>query len=131
MAQYSDLPVYKASYDMLVEMFVLIRNFGREYKYSVGDSLKKEGIAMITLIYRANSREDKAGALAEAREHIEVIRLLIRVMKDLHQYQIHAGNHWQLVAHLNLAMLLNQIGLLKQQEYPRYDQPSPKFYHLK
>ena len=40
---------------------------------------------MLTLIYRANTRHQKNDVLQMAREQIEVIRLLIRVMKDMKQ----------------------------------------------
>ena len=88
MAQYSELPVYKATYDLLLAIFQFTKDFSKEYKYTVGESLKKETIDLITLIYRANSRTDKAETLQTAREHIEVIRLLVRLMKDMHQIGI-------------------------------------------
>jgi hypothetical protein len=40
------------------------------------------------LIYRSNTRHQKADVLQMAREQIEVIRLLIRVMKDLKQISL-------------------------------------------
>jgi hypothetical protein len=85
MALHSELPVYKASYDLLLEIFLFTRNFSKEFKYTIGESIKKETIELLTLIFRANSRRDKEQVLQEAREHIEVIRLFIRLMKDLHQ----------------------------------------------
>jgi hypothetical protein len=42
------------------------------------------------LIYRANSKKEKLEVLQEAREHIEVIRLLVRVMNDLRQINLSA-----------------------------------------
>ena len=88
MGNYSELPVYKATYDLLLEMFVFTKDFHKEYKYTVGESLKNETIELITLIYRANSRSDKVSVIQEAREHIEVIRLLVRLMKDMHQISL-------------------------------------------
>ena len=88
MAHYNELPVYKATYDLLLEMFRFTKDFTKEYKYTVGESLKKETIELIILIYRANSRRDKQETLQTAREHIEVIKLLIRLMKDLHQINV-------------------------------------------
>lgn len=85
---HSDLPVYKASYDLLLSIFVFTKNFSKEYKYSVGEALKKETMALLTLIFRANTRKDKVEVLQEARERIEVIRLYIRVMKDLKQISL-------------------------------------------
>jgi hypothetical protein len=40
------------------------------------------------IIYRANSRKDKLEILQRAREHVEVIRLWIRLMKDLNQISL-------------------------------------------
>lgn len=88
MAIYNELPVYKASYDLLIEIFRFVKNFSKEYKYTVGDNLKKETIDLIMLIYRANSYRDKLKIIQEAREKIEVIRLLVRLMKDLRQISL-------------------------------------------
>ena len=88
MAKYDELPVYKASYDLLLEIFLFTKDFRRDYKYTAGESLKKETLELITLIYRANSKADKRETLQLAREKIEVIRLFIRLMKDLKQVSI-------------------------------------------
>lgn len=88
MALYSDLPVYKATYDLLLGIFEFCKYFSKEYKYTVGESLKKETIELLTLIYRANTKYQKTEILQTAREQIEVIRLLIRVMKDMKQVSL-------------------------------------------
>lgn len=88
MGQYNELPVYKATYDLLLSIFQFTRDFSREYKYTVGESLKKETIELLTLIYRANSKYQKVEILQTAREQIEVIRLLIRLMKDMKQISL-------------------------------------------
>ncbi|MBI5218130.1 MAG: four helix bundle protein [Bacteroidia bacterium] len=56
MATYDNLPVYKASYDLLVEIFQFVKNFSKEYKYTVGEKLKNETLEMIMNIFRANSK---------------------------------------------------------------------------
>ena len=88
MALYSELPVYKATYDLLLGIFRFTKDFGKEYKYTVVESLKKETIELLTLIYRANVKRDKQEVLQEARERIEVIRLFIRLMKDMQQISV-------------------------------------------
>jgi len=42
MPLYLYLPVYKASYDLLLELFRFAKDFNREYKYTLGESIKKE-----------------------------------------------------------------------------------------
>jgi len=88
MALYGELPVYKATYDLLLAIFRFTKDFGKEYKYTVWESLKKETIELFTLIYRANLKRDKQEVLQEARERIEVIRLFIRLMKDMQQISV-------------------------------------------
>ncbi|MGK0316870.1 MAG: hypothetical protein ACI86M_003108 [Saprospiraceae bacterium] len=85
MGLHQELPVYKASYDILLAIFEFTKSFIKDYKYTVGESLKKETIELLTLIYRANSRQNKGDVLQEARERIEVIQLFIRFMKDMKQ----------------------------------------------
>jgi hypothetical protein len=85
---YNDLPVYKATYDLLLEIFRFTTHFSKEYKYTVGDCIKKETLDLITLIYRANNRRNRKDIIEEAREKIEVIRLYIRLMKDLQQISV-------------------------------------------
>jgi hypothetical protein len=88
MALYSQLPVYRASYDLLVSIFDFSRNFTREYKYTIGEKLKSETVDLITHIYRANSRQEKRPVLQQARENVEVIRLYMRLLRDLQQVSI-------------------------------------------
>lgn len=38
--QYNELPVYKATYDLLLGMFWFTKEFSKEFKYTVGESLK-------------------------------------------------------------------------------------------
>jgi hypothetical protein len=88
LALFSDLPVYKATYDLLLAIFQFTKDFSKDYKYTVGESIKKETLELLTLIYRANVKRDKNEVLVEARERIEVIRLFIRLMKDMQQISI-------------------------------------------
>jgi hypothetical protein len=85
---HSDLPIYKATYDLLLAIFQFVKDFSKEYKYSVGEAMKKETMAMMTLIFRANTRNDRKEVLMEARERLEVIRLYVRLMKDLKQINV-------------------------------------------
>jgi hypothetical protein len=47
--EYKDLPIYKASYDLLIEIFKFTKEFKKEYKYTIGESIKNEGMSMMTL----------------------------------------------------------------------------------
>jgi hypothetical protein len=85
---YDELPVYKASYDLLLDIFQFTTNFTREYKFTIGERLKTEAIELIVLVFRANSKASKFDIIQQAREQIEVLRLLIRLLKDLKQISL-------------------------------------------
>ncbi len=88
MALYTNLPVFKASYDLLIALFKTGRNFSREYKFTLGENIKKEAIEMVKNIYRANKTADKAPHLEQAREALEIVRLELRMLKDLKQVNL-------------------------------------------
>ena len=88
MATYDNLPVYKASYDLLLEIFLFSKNMDKEYKYTIGEDLKKETTTMITNIYRANCNQNKKDLIQGGRENLEVIRLYLRLIKDLKQINL-------------------------------------------
>lgn len=88
MATYDNLPVYKVSYDLLQKIFSIVHNFGREYKFTLWETIKKEIMDLILSIYRANSHKEKQSYLEQARWHIELIRLLIRLCKDLREIDL-------------------------------------------
>lgn len=46
MGKYDELPVFKASYDLLVEIFSFTINFSKEYKYTVGERLNNETLIL-------------------------------------------------------------------------------------
>ena len=86
MATYDNLPIYHASYSLLLELFRFTRDFNREYKYTLGESIKKETVEMIIHIYEANSdKEQRYAHIRSARKNVEVIRLFIRLLRDLRQ----------------------------------------------
>ncbi len=83
--KYDELPVYKASYDLILEVFKTSQTIKREYRYTLGERLKMEIVELMMCIYHANITVDKEPYILKAREHIEVIKLQIRLLHDLGQ----------------------------------------------
>ncbi len=89
MATYDLLPVYKSTYDFLLEIFRFSKSFTREYKYTIWQELKSETMKLILSIYRANSsRDDRYVLLEDARITLETTRLILRLTKDLKQISL-------------------------------------------
>lgn len=85
MAIFSNLPVYKAAYNLHLEIYHQTHFFSREYKFTLGEKLKNEVLDLMVQVYKANKsrQETRLGYIETARQNIEVIRLLVRVAKDL------------------------------------------------
>ncbi len=85
---YDNLPVYKATYDLLLQIFRMNRNFQRDYRYTLGENVKNELIALLVCIYYANSTVQKAAYLQKAKEHMVRVKLQVRLLMDLKQISL-------------------------------------------
>ncbi|MDE5690894.1 MAG: four helix bundle protein [Alistipes sp.] len=85
MAIYDNLPVFKATYDLLLQVVKLSVHIRRDARYTMGESLKKEIIGLCICIYRANMTSEKGPLIEEAREKLVPIKLLIRLLHDTQQ----------------------------------------------
>ena len=88
MATYNQLPVYKATYDLLLYVYQIGKNVQRDYRYTLGETLKKDLIMILTLIYRANSTRQKVETIIEAREKLVAVKLQLRLLHDLKQLSL-------------------------------------------
>lgn len=83
MALYSELPVYKDVYQLLLEVYDITRQFSREYKYSLGQDMKKDVLELMRSLYRANRSKEKEQFLLEFLEQYELLKIEIRLSYDL------------------------------------------------
>jgi hypothetical protein len=59
MALYFDIQVFKDVYQLILKIFDFTKEFPREYKFTLGQDLKQDGINLVRSIYRANKRREK------------------------------------------------------------------------
>ncbi|MDR0982703.1 MAG: four helix bundle protein [Culturomica sp.] len=97
MGLYEELPVFKASYDLLLALFILVKNLTREYKYTIGEDMKKEVLETVKLIYVANTLRDKSEKIFEARQHLATFRIYLRLMMDMKQIGLKKFTHINLL----------------------------------
>jgi hypothetical protein len=86
-----ELPVYRSAYAFLLSMFQLCRGFDREYKFTWGENIKKDGLELLQLVYLACVRAENSDLLLQARERLELIRLQMRLLMDLKQISLFIG----------------------------------------
>ena len=85
MAMYSELPVYKTAYQLLLRLVSMSPSWQRDYRYTLGQEVKQELVDLLVLICRANSVRDKGAVLQEAREATERVKIYVRLLRDLRQ----------------------------------------------
>ena len=83
MALHTELPVYRDTYKLVLEIFVSTKNFPKEYKYSLGRDMERDVLVLMRCIYRANRAQEKTTFLNEFLDNFEILKLEIRVCVDL------------------------------------------------
>ena len=84
MAIHTQLPIYKAAYDLLDAATDMTKNMPRDFKVSIGGKIREECVDVMVLIFRANTARDKTPHLTDLLERLQVAELLIRLSKDKH-----------------------------------------------
>lgn len=87
MGQYEHLKIYKSIYDFMVELYKYIKDFPKEYKYSLGEKLKSYSLELLISIYKINScfdKQEKQKLLQNSIALAEKIKILLRLSKDIH-----------------------------------------------
>lgn len=102
MALYYDLPVFKDTYALTLRLFELTQNFPREYKFTLGQDMKRDCLQLVRSIYRANKCKNKEMYLEHFLDNFEVLKLEVRLCKDLHLVSIKQQS--------TLAVLMDGIG---------------------
>lgn len=88
MAIYENLPVFKEVYDLLLQFIRLSGNLKRDFRYTIGEQLKKDILELCVFIYQANARHEKTEFIGKAREKMVVIKLNLRVLHDTNQISV-------------------------------------------
>lgn len=83
--KYDQLPVFKESYDLTLQVYRSSLTMKRDYKYTLGEKLKEDVGELQLNIYRASIRPEKVPHVVAARERVEAIRMKIRLLRDLGQ----------------------------------------------
>jgi hypothetical protein len=83
MALYYDLPVFKDVYKLILLIYSLTKDFSKEYKYTLGQDLKKDSMVLMRSIYRVNKAQNKKEYLEAFLDDFELLKLEIRLCTDM------------------------------------------------
>ena len=80
------LIIYQKTYEFLLELYNLVRQFPKSEKYVLGQRLENTTISIIENVIEANMRieKDKLPFLITANVELEKLRIYLKLSKDLH-----------------------------------------------
>src|SRR5574344_1543201 len=102
MGLYNELPVFKDTYQLLLEVYGITKEFPREYKYSLGQDMKMDVLQLFRQLYRANRSIQKKEYLETYLEQYELLKIEVRLCHDLHRLST--------VRFANVSLLMEKIG---------------------
>ncbi len=83
MAIYTNLPIYKSSYTLMLDVSRMLPDMPRDCRYSFGQELRQKIMEIIILIYRANRTRQKVDIILRMREKLLEVQVYLRLMCDL------------------------------------------------
>lgn len=83
MALYYDLPVYRDTYKLILKIFEYTKDFPKDYKFTLGQDMKRDALQLVRSIYRANKSLQKKEHLDAFMDDFELIKLEIRLCTDM------------------------------------------------
>jgi hypothetical protein len=102
MALYYDLKVFKDVYNLILKIFEYTSDFPREYKYTLGQDMKRDAIILVRSIYRANKAKTKTEYLEVFLDDFEILKLEVRLCVDMRILTIRKQSE--------IALLMDSIG---------------------
>ena len=83
MALYTELPVYRDTYQLTLKVFEYTREFARDYKFTLGEDMRRDVLKLTGSIYRANKSTSKSEHLDGFLDEFELLKLKIRLCVDM------------------------------------------------
>ena len=84
---YENLPVYKSTFDLLLQVYRISGNMQRDYRFTLGEQLKLQLQKLLVLIYQANICDDKLKAIGACRHQLVEVRILFQLAQELNQFR--------------------------------------------
>jgi 23S rRNA-intervening sequence protein len=121
MARYEHLPIYKRSFDLLLWMENVVRNFSRYHKYTLGSDLRNVTRQVLKTIVEANSVQDRRIILERLRIELEELIVLVRIAKEVKAF--HNLNSYQYAAGEVINLCRQNEGWLKSLDRKQPESP--------
>lgn len=84
MVLYNKLPIYRDAYQLLLEIYQITNKFARDFKYTLGQDMKRDVLTMFRDLYGANiSVEKRIEYLDNFLTAFELLKVEMRLCADL------------------------------------------------
>ena len=83
MARYEHLPIYKAAFDLAVQVERTVAHFNRMHKFGLGTDLRQRIHGVLGLVVAANNSRDRLPLLLRLREDLELMKILVRLCHEV------------------------------------------------
>ena len=84
MVMYNQLPIYRDAYSLLLEIYQVSSRFPRDFKYTLGQDMKRDSLALFRDLYGANvSIENRNMHLDRFLTAFELLKVELRLCVDL------------------------------------------------
>lgn len=84
MVMYNQLPIYRDAYSLLLEIYQASSRFPRDFKYTLGQDMKRDSLALFRDLYGANvSAENRQKHLDSFLTAFELLKVELRLCVDL------------------------------------------------
>ena len=85
---HNELPIYKDVYRLVLLLFRLTNNFSKDYKFTLGQDIKRDAIELTRCIYRVNRAEKKGDYFEDFLDNFELLKTELRLSKNLKLFSI-------------------------------------------
>ena len=95
MSDPNELIIYQKIYDLILYSFPILNRFPKSQKFVLAQQIENSMISLGKLIVQANGDYNKNFVLKQADAELEILKLLVRLAKDLKFFQrlSHYENH--------------------------------------
>jgi len=77
------LQIYRDISELNKRVFIIVKNFPREYKFTLGTRIQNVCLDCAALLYRAARHKDKRQDLDELVSSLDFLCFLVRMSKDI------------------------------------------------
>lgn len=85
MSRYEHIAIFQSTYMLTLEIYKTTKNFNKEYKYTLGEHLKKNAHELLNLVIKTNNMlgKEKIEGIKKIDYKKEELRINLRLAHDL------------------------------------------------